>query len=85
MGYIFPENCARIISLVQQRSARYLKCNQKYGINLLKMVEEGLILDKANGNTLWADVIAKEMTNVKVAFKITDGYESVPRNHKCVK
>ena len=85
MGSISLKNHVHIISLVQQRNAHHLKYNQKYGINLLKMVEEGLILDKANGNTLWADVIAKEMTNVKVAFKIIDGDESVPRNHQFVK
>ena len=76
---------ARIISLVKQRSVRYLKCNEKYGIKLPKMVEEAKILDKANGNTLWSDAIAKEMTNVKVAFKILDDDEYVLRNYQSVK
>ena len=43
------------------------------------------MLYKANGNMLWSDEIAKYMTNFKVAFKIIDGYESVPRNHHFVK
>ena len=43
------------------------------------------MLDKANGNTLWYDTIAKETTNVKFAFKVLDDNESVPRNHKFVK
>ena len=43
------------------------------------------MLDKANGNTLWSDAIAKEMTNVKVEFKILDDDESVPRNHQFFK
>ena len=43
------------------------------------------MLDKANGNTLWSNTTAKEMTNVKFAFKILDGDESVPRNHQFVK
>ena len=43
------------------------------------------MLDKANGNTLWSNGIAKDMTNVKVAFKILDDNESVPRNHQFVK
>ena len=76
---------ARIIYLVKQRSARYLKRNHKYGINLLKTVEEILMPDKANGNTLWSNAIAKEMKNAKVAFKIIDDNESVPRNHQFVK
>ena len=38
--------------------------------------------DKANGNTPWSDAIAKEMTNVKVVFKILDDDKSVPSNHQ---
>ena len=76
---------ACIIYLVQQRSAFCLKRNQKYVINLPKTVEEALMFDKENGNTLWSDAIAKEMTNVKVAFRILDDNESVPRNHQFVK
>ena len=34
-----------------------------------KTVQEALNLDKENGNTLWYDVIVKEMKNVRVAFK----------------
>jgi hypothetical protein len=34
-----------------------------------KTVKEALDLNKKNGNTLWADVIAKEMKDVRVAFK----------------
>ena len=47
-----PKKCARNIYLVQQRSARYLKCNQKYRINIPKTVEEALMIYKSNGNTL---------------------------------
>ena len=46
---------------------------------------EALILDKANGNTIWSNTIAKEMKNVKFAFKILGDDESVPRNHQFVK
>ncbi len=31
--------------------------------------KEDLELDKKNGNTLWADAIAKEMKDVRVTFK----------------
>ena len=76
---------AGIIPLVKQRSERYLKRNNKYGINLPRTVEEAQIIDKANGNTLWCYAIAKEMKNIKVAFKILYDDESVPRNHQFVK
>lgn len=51
----------RIISLVKKRSARYLKKTHKFGIELPKTVAEAYALDKKNGNTYWADAIAKEM------------------------
>ena len=75
----------RIISLVKQRSARYLKRNEKYRIILNKTVKEAKMLDKANGNTLWSNAIAKKMKSFKVAFKILDNDKSVPRNHQFVK
>jgi len=31
-----------------------------------KSIDEALALDKKNGNTLWADAIAKEMKNVRL-------------------
>jgi hypothetical protein len=45
---------------------------------LPKTVKEALDLDRKNGNTLWAAGIAKEMKNVRVAFKILEDSESVP-------
>ena len=56
-----------IISLPKKRNAHYLKRNEKFGIDLPKTVEEVHRLDKKNSNTLWADAIATEMANVKVA------------------
>ena len=43
------------------------------------------MLDKSNGNTVWSDAIAKEMTNVRVAFKILGDNESIQRNHQFAK
>ena len=82
---IFLKKRALVVSLVKQRSERYLKYNQNYGFNLTKTVEEELMSHKVNGNMLWSDAIAKEMTNIKVAFKFFDDNESVPGNHQFVK
>ena len=41
-------------------------------------VEEALTLDKENGNDLWWKEIQKEMSAVKVAFKILDDDERQP-------
>ncbi len=68
----------RIISLVRKRNPRYLKRTHKFGIELLKTVKEALDLAKKNGNTFWADAIAKEMKDICVAFKILLDGQSVP-------
>ncbi len=53
-----------IIALVKKCSARYLKHTHKFGIECPKTVKDALELDMHNGNTMWADAIAKEMKNV---------------------
>ncbi len=65
-----------VIALVKKRSVRYLKRTHKFGIECPKTVEDALELDKWNGNTMWADAIAKEMKNVQVAFDpLQDGVQ----------
>jgi hypothetical protein len=68
----------RIISLMRKRNPRYLKRTYKFGIELPKIVKEALELDKKNGNTFWADAIAKEMKDFCVAFKMLLDGQSVP-------
>ncbi len=68
----------RIVSLVRKQNPRYLKRNHQFGIELPKTVKEALKLDKKNGNTFWADTIAKEMKDVCVAFKILLNGQSAP-------
>ncbi len=60
----------RIISLLCKRTTRYLKKTHKFGIEVPKTVKEALALDSKNGNTLWADAIAKEMKEINIAFNI---------------
>jgi hypothetical protein len=59
-----------IISAVNKR---YWKRTHKFGIRIPHSVAEAYAIDKANGITKWADAIAKEMKNVRVAFRIIDG------------
>ena len=55
----------RIISKDNQRGAnKYLKRKMKFGIELPKMVQGAMTLENNNDNTLWADVIAKDMRSV---------------------
>jgi len=75
----------QIISLVRKQTTYYLKRNHKFGIEVPKTVKEALELDRKNGNTLWADAIAKEMKEVCIAFNILpdghvapNGYQNIP-------
>jgi len=67
-----------IIAQVKRRSARYLKRTHKWGLEVPQSVDDALAIDKRNGNTFWADAIAKEMKNVRVAFKILENGEKPP-------
>jgi hypothetical protein len=71
-------NRDHIICLVRKQNPCYLKQTHKFGIELPKTVKEALELDKKNGNTFWADAIAKEMKDVRVTFKILLDGQSVP-------
>ena len=68
---------------MRKRNPRYLKRLHKFGIELPKTVQEAFELDKKNGNTLWADAIAKEIRDVRVAFSILpDGQPAPAGNQK---
>ncbi len=72
------KNCDRIISLVCKWTTCYLKRTHKFGIEVSKTVKEALALDRKDGNTLWADAIAKEMKEVCIAFSILPDGHSAP-------
>ena len=75
----------RIISLVKRRNTRYLKRSHKFGIALPKSVAEALELDKKNGDSMWADAMAKELKNVRVAFDMLPNGESAQIGDQFVK
>ena len=62
----------RIIAAVNKR---YHKRTHKFGIEVPKTVQRALEIDKENGNTFWQDAIEKELSNVRVAFKVVDESE----------
>jgi hypothetical protein len=74
----------RIVAAVKKRNVRYLKKTHKFGIELPKTVAEAYELDRRNGDTKWADAIAKEMKNVRVAFRILPDGERAPQNYQFV-
>jgi hypothetical protein len=50
-----------------------------------KIAREAYAIDKKDGDTLWADAIAKEMKNVRVAFNILEGNQVMLVGHQEVK
>jgi hypothetical protein len=50
----------------------------KIDIELPKTVKEAFELDRKNGNTFWADAIAKKMRDLCVAFNILLDGQSAP-------
>ena len=68
----------RIISLVKKRKMSYLKKHVKFGIEVPTSVAHAYELDLLNRNTLWADGIAKEMKDVRVAFQCLDNGKRPP-------
>ncbi len=65
-------------SCEKAESALFEMDPQKLGIELPKTIKEALDPDKKNGNTSWADAIAKEMKDICVAFKILLDGQSAP-------
>jgi hypothetical protein len=68
-----------IISAMKVRSNSR---THKFGIRIPMSVREALEIDRSNGNTLWEDAIQKEMTNVRVAFRILDDDQKIPPGYQ---
>jgi hypothetical protein len=68
-----------IISAVTKR---YHKCTHNFGIEVPKTWGESVRLDEETGNTLWKDVIRKEMNKVCIAFKVINGEEAIPSTYQ---
>ena len=65
----------RVIASVNKR---YHKRNHKFGIKVPRHCNEAVKFDEENSNTLWQDAVRKEMTNVKIAFKVLNSGDHVP-------
>ncbi len=73
-----------IISLVKWHNVKYLKKTHKYGLPLMKLVDD-VVIDQCSGSILWVDAIAKEMQNIRVAFDTLEDRRNVPRGFQFVK
>jgi hypothetical protein len=60
----------RIIAKLQKK---YWRTEYKFGIRVPKTVEEALEIDRATGTQHWEKALWKEMSKVKVAYKLMEG------------
>ena len=58
--------------------SRIRKTTHKFGIEIPQSVEHAKQLDQQNGNTLWQDALALEMTNVGIAFEVLEEGQQPP-------
>ena len=71
----------KIIAKVQHR---LVKKKFKYGFEVPNSVEEAYEIDRRNNNTRWRDAVAKEMKNVRIAFKMLEDTDHIPPAHEFV-
>ena len=64
--------------ILSKLKARILKTTHTYGIEIPTSVEHAFTLDRKNGNTLWRDGLAKEMTEVGIAFEVLPEDKNAP-------
>ena len=65
-----PYTLRRTDRIIDGVNSGVKRTTHKYGIELLRSVDEALRFGKLNGSTLWRDAINKEIENLKAAFDI---------------
>jgi hypothetical protein len=69
--------------ILSKIKARIQKTTHKFCIEVPTSMEHAFAIDKKNGNTLWRDALAKEMTEIGIAFEVLDEGISAPKGwHK---
>ena len=77
-----PYVLRKIDRIIAGVKARVLKNPFKYGFEVPETVARVIELDAINGNTLWQDVIEKEMNDVHVAFKTLNEGDQPPPGYQ---
>ena len=72
--------------IIAKKKSKYWVKTHKYGIRVPRNVTEEKEYDNKEQNTLWWDVICKEMNNVKIAFEVWEkAVEKIPPGYQEVK
>ena len=64
--------------MLSKIKARIRKTTHKHGIETPSSLEHADLIDSRNSNTLWKDALAKEMTEVGVAFEALEEEMKAP-------
>ena len=68
------------------KKQRYCLKTHKYGIRVPNKVQEVILIDKENADTLWWDAIMKDMNNVLLAFEMFEKRkEDIPIGYQQIK
>jgi hypothetical protein len=70
--------------ILSKVKARIRKTTHKYGIEMPLNIDHANRLDRENGNSLWRDALAKEMTEVGIAFEVLPDGQAAPPTWKKV-
>jgi len=68
--------------IISKLKACLRKMTHKYRVKMSTSVEHAFELDRSNGNTLWRNVLSKEMVNVGIAFEVLDHGCTTPIGRK---
>ena len=70
-----PQILRRRNHIIAKAKSKYWRTTHKFGIKLPHSVAEALEIDRITGTDFWAKAINKEMSKVKVAWKVHEGHE----------
>lgn len=77
-----PYTLKKCVALVNKVRVKRVKKNLKFGVTVPMTVAEALCLDTENKNSLWKDALEKELTRVRVSFKLMEEDEPVLPRYK---
>ena len=70
--------------IIKAAQTRYMRTNQKFGIELPHNVKRALEIDAETGTTYWRDAIRKEMATISPVIDILDENASAPVGYQCI-
>ena len=58
--------------IISKLKSKYWRTSHKFGVRVPKTVKEAYEIDRQSGTDFWNKAIAKEMTNIRIAFEKLD-------------